>query len=123
MSPPVYRIALVQLCATLGFSALGLGFCSVSIAWSILLGGLVSCLSNGLFIWVYFYRKSPQRTAPNILRTAYRAELIKVVSAVTMMVIGLTVFDKLDFLIFFVAFMVSQLVFWITSCYLGVNPK
>jgi len=91
---------------------LGFSFTSVNIALSILFGGLVSGVSNALFIWLFFYRQPVQRTAHTILRTAYGAELSKVIATVMMMVIVLVVFDELDFLVFFAAFMISQLVSW-----------
>ena len=94
------------------FAALGVGFSSVSIAISILLGGLVSCISNSLYIWLYFYRKPVQRNAHIILQTAYGAELSKVISVVMLMVTVIMLFDELNFLFFFAAFMVSQSVFW-----------
>lgn len=118
INPPVYRIVLVQLGVTLVLAAATFGIIGNYEAVSVLLGGLVCSASNGLFVWLYFYRavkgKGPQQQAAQvILRTAYWGELSKLLLTTSLFVLVLIVFEELNFLLFFAAYIAAQLVFWI----------
>ena len=74
--PPVYKIILVQLVATLLFAATFLMFSDTGIAVSILLGGLVSAVPNSYFVG-QAVRYSGASNARNIVKSFMKGEMGK----------------------------------------------
>ena len=74
--PPVYKIILVQLVATLLFAATFLMFSDTGIAVSILLGGLVSVVPNSYFVG-QAVRYSGASNARNIVKSFMKGEMGK----------------------------------------------
>lgn len=70
--PPVYRVPGIQLLVLLVVSV-GLGFVSVTIAWSVLAGGLVAIIPH-LYFTVYAFRHMGARASHDIARSFARGE-------------------------------------------------
>ncbi|GAB3109836.1 hypothetical protein GCM10027217_36720 [Pseudomaricurvus hydrocarbonicus] len=70
--PPVYRVPGIQLVVLLVVSA-GLGVVDVTIAWSVLAGGVVAIIPH-LYFTVYAFRHMGARVSPDIARSFARGE-------------------------------------------------
>lgn len=81
--PPVYKVIVAQVFAATAVSLVALFFSSFELAYSLLLGGLISSISNWFFTSQAFkYRGA--RNAKRILRSFLAGEIGKLVITVVM---------------------------------------
>jgi ATP synthase protein I len=111
-SRPIRVVLFWQLCVTL-ILALGLwAWIGVSGGISALLGGLISVVAT--FVYGAVVSRLGVTSAGNVLRTAFRAEAIKIVLMVVLLWLVFTNYADLVALAFFSAFAVTVLMFRFT---------
>ncbi|MBT8146396.1 MAG: ATP synthase subunit I [Gammaproteobacteria bacterium] len=85
--PPVHRVTVVQLVATVLIAAIFLIFSNVVAAYSILIGGLISAIPNYFFA-VQAFRYRGARNAEKVVKSFMKGEVGKI--AITLLLFALT---------------------------------
>lgn len=85
--PPVHRVIVVQLVATVLIAAIFLTFSSVVAAYSIFIGGLISAIPNYFFA-IQAFRYRGARNADKVVKSFMKGEMGKL--AITLLLFALT---------------------------------
>lgn len=105
--PPVHRIIILQLGLSVVVALLAWQF-GVSAAWSALLGGLVSTLPNGYFIWRAFYYRGARRSH-EMVNALYQGAAWKFVLTAVLFALVFSMGWPLNFIALFAGFVAAQL--------------
>ena len=109
-SPPVYRVALVQLVVCLIFSLASLSM-GTDFVFSALLGGLCCAVPNAYFIGKAF-RHRGARSAKQIVSSFYRGEAGKLILTTVGFILVFTQVKSVEPLALFGSFVAVQSVSW-----------
>jgi len=119
--PALLPIFAVQW-AVLIVASVGLFFVDVVMAYSVLLGGLISILPNMYFArWAFRY--SGARAASEVARSFYRGEAGKFVLTVVMFAVTFSAVRPLHIEAFFLAYVVMLAMNWLLGLRLSNRRK
>jgi|TARA_B100000809_G_scaffold255072_1_gene293124 ATP synthase protein I len=120
-APPVYKVIVAQLVAT-SFIALIFLFLSGSVvAYSVLLGGLISVFSNSYFAMQAFkYRGA--RNADKVVRSFIRGELGKIGITLVLFALSFTLITNLNELALILGFIATHFVGVMMSGLISYSP-
>lgn len=105
--PPVHRIVILQLGLSVLTALLAWQY-NANAAWSALLGGLVSTLPNGYFIWRAFHYRGA-RHAHNMVNVLYQSAAWKFVLTAVLFALVFSMGWPLNFIALFAGFVMAQL--------------
>ena len=88
-TPPVYKVIIAQLAVTVFIAVISLLISGTVLAYSALLGGLISALPNSYFA-LHAYRYQGARNAQNVVKGFVRGELGKIVMTVVLFALSFT---------------------------------
>ena len=105
--PPVYKVIVAQFTTT-GFLALsGLFLIDTVVAYSVLLGGVISALPNSYFV-LQAFRFQGARNADRVVKSFIRGELGKIGITITLFALSFTLITNLSEIALILGFIVVQ---------------
>ena len=109
-TPPVSRIAITQL-AVLLVAVIGIAPVDVTLAYSILIGGVIQIGPHTYFTWMAF-RYVGARQAPKILRSIHKGEMGKLVLTAVLFALVFKFVKPLHLPALFLTYIVMVFVQW-----------
>jgi ATP synthase protein I len=109
-TPPVRRIAITQL-AVLLVAVIGIIPVDVTLAYSILIGGVIQVGPQAYFTWLAF-RYVGARQAPNILRAIHKGETGKILLTAVLFALAFSYVEPLHVPALFLSYGVMIIVQW-----------
>lgn len=94
-APPVYKVSIAQLAVTIFIALASLLISDVVLAYSLLVGGLISALPNSYFA-LHAYRYQGARNAQNVVKGFIRGELGKIIMTVMLFALSFTLITSLN---------------------------
>lgn len=119
--PPVYRVILAQLALTLLLTAIFLLFATLTTAYSILLGGLISALSNSYFV-VQAFRFQGARNAKKVVNSFIKGELGKILISIVLFALSFTLITNLNELALILGFVATHFCGVVSSSRISYTP-
>jgi ATP synthase protein I len=119
--PPVHRVIVVQLVATVLIAAIFLFFSNEVAAYSILIGGLISAISNYFFA-VQAFRYRGARNAEKVVKSFMRGEAGKIVITLLLFALTFTLISAISEAAVIGGFFVAQFVGIMTSGMINYSP-
>ena len=121
-APPVYKVTIAQLAVTIFIALASLLISDVVLAYSLLVGGLISALPNSYFV-LHAYRYQGARNAQNVVKGFIRGELGKIIMTVMLFALSFTLITSLKelalilgfTLVHFVGVVMSGLIGYVTT--------
>lgn len=104
------RLLLIQLGVSMLIACIALWVNSVAAAYSAVLGGLVCVVPNAYFVRALFSHGGA-RAARQIVNGFYRGEALKLTLSAALFTLVFKCFT-IDPLVFFMAYITAQMVFW-----------
>ena len=120
-SPPVYKVIVAQLAATIFIAAVSLLFSGSVIAYSVLLGGLISALPNSYFA-LQAFKFQGARNADKVVRSFIRGELGKIGITIVLFALSFSLITNLSELALILGFITTHFVGVIISGLIGYSP-
>lgn len=120
-TPPVYKVIVAQLAASIFMAAISLLFLGPVVAYSVLLGGLISALPNSYFA-LHAFRYQGARSAQRIVKSFVRGELGKIVFTIVLFVLSFTLITNLSEITLILGFIVVHFTGVITSGLISYSP-
>lgn len=114
------RLLLIQLVVTMFIAVGALFIGNATAATSALIGGLVCVLPNAYFVRTLFMHNGA-RAARQIVNGFYKGEALKLILSIALFALVFK-FLKINPLVFFVAYIAAQMVFWFAPLII-VNKK
>ena len=108
--PPMYRVALYQLCLLLPIGSILL-LIGDARGWSVMLGGLIQIVPQAWFTR-QAYRHTGARQAHLVVQAMYQGETGKVVLTAALFVVAFVGLKNLNFLVLMSSFIVMMPVQW-----------
>jgi len=93
--PPVYKIIMTQFVATVVIAAILLFFTNSIVAYSVLVGGLVSAISNCYFA-VQAFRYNGARNADKVVKSFMKGEIGKIVITIVLFALTFTLITNIN---------------------------
>lgn len=121
-APPVYKVILAQLAMTGFISVISLLFSGTTMAFSVLLGGLISALPNSYFA-LHAFKYSGARNADKIVRGFIRGELGKIVMTVVLFALSFSLISSLNELALILGFIATHFVGVMMSGLISSSPS
>ena len=119
--PPVYKVIVAQLAATIFIAAVSLLFSGSVIAYSVLLGGLISALPNSYFAFQAF-KYQGARNADKVVKSFIRGELGKIGITIVLFALSFTLITNLSELALILGFITTHFVGVMISGLIGYSP-
>lgn len=120
--PPVYKVIVAQAAASVLIATVSLLFVGLVTAYSGLLGGLISTLSNSFFASQAF-RYGGARNAKKIVQSFMAGEIGKLIIVVGLFALSFGLITNLNAYALILAFIVVQFVGVIASVRLNYSPS
>ena len=120
-APPVHRVILGQLAATGFMAAISLLFSGSIIAYSVLLGGLISALPNSYFA-LHAFKFRGARNADKIVKGFIRGELGKIVITVVLFAFAFALITSLNEVALIIGFVITHFVGVVMSGLINYSP-
>jgi len=119
--PPVYKVIVAQLAATVFIAAVSLLISGNVIAYSILLGGLISALPNSYFAFQAF-KYQGARNADKVVKSFIKGELGKIGITIVLFALSFTLITNLSELALILGFITTHFVGVMISGLIGYSP-
>jgi ATP synthase protein I len=119
--PPVYKILVAQLVATILIAAILLFLLNLIAAYSMALGGLISVVANSYFTLLAF-RYRGARNADKVIRSFRQGELGKIVITLLLFALAFTLIETINEAALIAGFLVAQFVGIIMSGMIDYSP-
>ena len=120
-TPPVYKVTIAQLAATVFIAVISLLISGIILAYSLLLGGLISAVPNSYFAF-HAYRYQGARNAQNVVKGFIRGELGKIVMTVVLFALSFTLITSLNELVLILGFTLIHFVGVLMSGFISYSP-
>ena len=120
-TPPVYKVTIAQLAATVFIAVISLLISGIILAYSVLLGGLISAVPNSYFAF-HAYRYQGARNAQNVVKGFIRGELGKIIMTVVLFALSFTLITSLNELVLILGFTLIHFVGVIMSGFISYSP-
>ena len=120
-TPPVYKVTIAQLAATVFIAVISLLISGIILAYSVLLGGLISAVPNSYFAF-HAYRYQGARNAQNVVKGFIRGELGKIVMTVVLFALSFTLITSLNELVLILGFTLIHFVGVAMSGFISYSP-
>ena len=120
-TPPVYKVTIAQLAATVFIAVISLLISGIILAYSVLLGGLISVVPNSYFVF-HAYRYQGARNAQNVVKGFIRGELGKIIMTVVLFALSFTLITSLNELVLILGFTLIHFVGVIMSGFISYSP-
>ena len=120
-TPPVYKVTIAQLAATVFIAVISLLISGIILAYSLLLGGLISAVPNSYFAF-HAYRYQGARNAQNVVKGFIRGELGKIIMTVVLFALSFTLITSLNELVLILGFTLIHFVGVLMSGFISYSP-
>ena len=120
-TPPVYKVIIVQLAVTIFITAISLLISGTVLAYSALLGGLISVVPNSYFAF-HAFRYQGARNAQNVVKSFIRGELGKIIITVVLFALGFTLITSLNELALILGFTLIHFTGVVMSGFISYSP-
>jgi len=120
-TPPVYKVTIAQLAATVFIAVISLLISGIILAYSVLLGGLISAVPNSYFV-VHAYRYQGARNSQNVVKGFIRGELGKIIMTVVLFALSFTLITSLNELVLILGFTLIHFVGVLMSGFISYSP-
>jgi ATP synthase protein I len=120
-TPPVYKVIIAQLAVTIFMAVISLLMSGIVLAYSILVGGLISALPNSYFA-LHAYRYQGARNAQNVVKGFIRGELGKIIMTVILFALSFTMITSLNELALILGFTLIHFVGVVMSGFISYSP-
>ncbi len=120
-APPVYKVIVSQLAVTGFMAAISLLVVGSVVAYSVLLGGLISALPNSYFA-LHAFRYSGARSADKVVKSFIKGELGKIIFTVVLFALSFTLITNLNELALIAGFAIVHFVGVMTSGLMSYSP-
>ena len=121
-TPPVYKVTIAQLAATVFIAVISLLISGIILAYSVLLGGLISAVPNSYFVF-HAYRYQGARNSQNVVRGFIRGELGKIIMTVVLFALSFTLITSLNELALILGFTLIHFVGVVMSGFISYIPS
>ena len=119
--PPVYKVIVAQLAATVFIAAVSLLFLGKVIAYSVLLGGLISALPNSYFA-LQAFKYQGARNADKVVKSFIRGQLGKIGITIVLFALSFTLITNLSELALILGFITAHFVGVMISGLISYSP-
>ena len=119
-APPVYKVIIAQVAVTGFIAVISLLISGTVLAYSLLLGGLISALPNSYFAF-HAYRFQGARNAQNVVKGFIRGELGKIIITVVLFALCFTLITSLNELALILGFTLIHFVGVVMSGFIGTS--
>ncbi len=120
-TPPVYKVIVAQLAASSFMAAISLLFLGSIVAYSVLLGGLISAVPNSYFA-LHAFRFRGARNAEKVVKSFLRGELGKIVFTIVLFALSFTLITNLNELALILGFILVQFIGVIATGLMSYKP-
>lgn len=121
-APPVYKVIVAQLAATTLIATISLLVIGVTMAYSVLLGGLISALPNSYFA-LHAFKYQGARNAEKVVKGFIRGELGKIIFTVVLFALSFTLITNLNELALIIGFILIHFVGVMMSGMISYRPR
>ena len=119
--PPVYKVIVAQLAATVFIAAVSLLFLGNVNAYSVLLGGLISALTNSYFGFQAL-KNQRARPADKVVKRFIRGQLGKIGITIVLFALSFTLITNLSELALILGFITAHFVGVMMSGLISYSP-
>ncbi len=119
--PPVYKVIVAQLAATAFIAAVSLLFSGNVVAYSVLLGGLISALPNSYFA-VQAFKYQGAQNADKVVKSFVRGELGKIGITIVLFALSFALITNLSELALILGFVTTHFVGVMMSGLISYSP-
>lgn len=120
-TPPVYKVIIAQLAVTVFIAVISLLISGTVLAYSALLGGLISALPNSYFA-LHAFRYQGARNAQRVVKGFIRGELGKIVITVMLFALSFTLITSLNELALILGFTLTHFAGVVMSGFISYSP-
>ena len=120
-TPPVYKVTIAQLAVTIFIAVISLLISGSILAYSLLLGGLISAVPNSYFAF-HAYRYQGARNAQNVVKGFIRGELGKIIMTVVLFALSFKLITSLNELALILGFTLIHFVGVVMSGFINYRP-
>ena len=120
-TPPVYKVTIARLAATVFIAVISLLISGIILAYSVLLGGLISAVPNSYFAF-HAYRYQGARNAQKVVKGFIRGELGKIIMTVVLFALSFTLITSLNELALILGFTLIHFVGVVMSGFISYSP-
>ena len=120
-TPPVYKVTIAQLAVSIFVAVISLLISGTVLAYSALLGGLISTVPNSYFAF-HAYRYQGARNAQKVVKGFIRGELGKIIMTVVLFALSFTLFTSLNELALILGFTLIHFVGVVMSGFISYSP-
>ena len=120
-TPPVYKVIVAQIIATSILATASLLLLDGVVAFSALIGGLISVLPNSYFVFQAF-RYQGARNADKVVKGFVRGELGKIGITIALFALSFTLVENLNEISLIIGFIVVHFAGVIMSGFVGYSP-
>lgn len=120
-TPPVYRVIVAQLAMTIFIAVVSLLISGTVLAYSALLGGLISTLPNSYFA-LHAFRYQGARNAQNVVKGFIRGELGKIIITVMLFALSFTLITSLNEIALIIGFTLTHFTGVVMSGFISYSP-
>lgn len=121
-TPPVYKVIIAQLAVTVFIAVISLLASGTVLAYSALLGGLISALPNSYFA-LHAYRYQGARNSQNVVKGFIRGELGKIIMTVVLFALSFTLITNLNELALILGFTLIHFTGVVMSGFISYSPS
>ena len=119
--PPVYKVILAQVAATVLIAVISLLISGNIVAYSVFLGGMISALPNTYFV-MHAFRYRGARAADKVVKSFLRGELGKMVMTLVLFALSFSLLTDISELALILGFVVTHFVGVAMSGFMRFNP-
>lgn len=120
--PPVHKVIIAQFAVTVFIAVISLLISGTVLAYSALLGGLISALPNSYFA-LHAFRYQGARNAKRVVKSFIRGELGKIVITLVFFTLSFTLITRLHELALILGFVVTHFVGVGMSGFISYSPS
>ena len=120
-TPPVYKVIVAQLAVSTFVAIISLLVSGTILAYSILLGGLISALPNSYFA-LHAFRYQGARNAQRVVKSFMRGELGKIIITAVVFALSFALITTLNELALILGFILTQFVGVAMSGFISYSP-
>ena len=120
-TPPVYKVIVAQLAVSTFVAIISLFVSGTVLAYSILLGGLISALPNSYFA-LHALRYQGARNAQRVVKSFMRGELGKIIITAVVFALSFALITTLNELALILVFILTQFVGVAMSGFISYSP-
>ena len=119
--PPVYKVIVAQFTTTGFLALLGLFLIDTVVAYSVLLGGVISALPNSYFV-LQAFRFQGARNADRVVKSFIRGELGKIGVTIILFALSFTLITNLSEIALILGFIAVHFAGVVMSGFVSYSP-